>query len=242
MDRHLAADPFTIALMNTEQGLRAAIAATPDDPTPKLVYADWLEEQGDERCEALRALVQGDEEHALSCAGIEREDDDRSTIPTIVLKIGGWIGFAADCVDHVVSAHWSSLANAEKLHERTKAARTIRQRQDKFGHAAASGSSLDAPGNLSWAERELWSATVEATRIALSDPPHHYSLTPKSVSTAAGHARYAASVLAGSLRGNDALEDERRWQILRLCEYELFGDPLTKLGDFELGDSMQPEG
>lgn len=35
----------------------AAICANPDADAPRLIYADWLEEQGDWRAEALRWLV-----------------------------------------------------------------------------------------------------------------------------------------------------------------------------------------
>ena len=31
-----------------------AIAAAPHDPTPRLIYADWLEERGDARSEFIR--------------------------------------------------------------------------------------------------------------------------------------------------------------------------------------------
>ena len=32
--------------MSTERALLAAIAASPDDDLPRLVYADWLDENG----------------------------------------------------------------------------------------------------------------------------------------------------------------------------------------------------
>lgn len=37
-----------------EQAFLAAIIEAPDDDTPRLIYADWLEEQGDERAELIR--------------------------------------------------------------------------------------------------------------------------------------------------------------------------------------------
>lgn len=40
--------------MNDEAAFLAAIAAAPGDPTPRLVYADWLEERGDPRAEFIR--------------------------------------------------------------------------------------------------------------------------------------------------------------------------------------------
>src|SRR5947209_5545533 len=41
-------------LMNVEDGFLRAIIDHPYDDTPRLVYADWLEEQGDLRNEFLR--------------------------------------------------------------------------------------------------------------------------------------------------------------------------------------------
>lgn len=45
--------------MSTDAAFLAAIAANPQDHLPKLVYADWLEEQGDARAELVRV------QHAL---------------------------------------------------------------------------------------------------------------------------------------------------------------------------------
>lgn len=45
--------------MNDEQGFRRAIAANPDDDLPKMVFSDWLEEQGrNEEAEAIRYGMQ----------------------------------------------------------------------------------------------------------------------------------------------------------------------------------------
>jgi uncharacterized protein (TIGR02996 family) len=40
--------------MNHEQGFLRAIIQNPDDDTPRLIYADWLEEQGNPRGEFIR--------------------------------------------------------------------------------------------------------------------------------------------------------------------------------------------
>ena len=40
--------------MSIESSLLAAIAVSPDDSLPRLVYADWLDEQGDPRAELVR--------------------------------------------------------------------------------------------------------------------------------------------------------------------------------------------
>ena len=41
-------------MMSEEQALIQAIFEKPDDHTIRLIYADWLEERGDLRCEFLR--------------------------------------------------------------------------------------------------------------------------------------------------------------------------------------------
>ncbi len=42
----------------TEQAFLDSIGANPGDNTPRLVYADWLEERGDPRAEYLRVLCE----------------------------------------------------------------------------------------------------------------------------------------------------------------------------------------
>lgn len=44
-----------------EEGFLAALASDPDDDMTRLVYADWLEENGDPRSEYLRLLVSIDQ-------------------------------------------------------------------------------------------------------------------------------------------------------------------------------------
>jgi len=41
-------------MSTSESSFQQAIAAKPDDDQPRLIYADWLEEQGDPRCELIR--------------------------------------------------------------------------------------------------------------------------------------------------------------------------------------------
>src|SRR5215471_6009229 len=43
--------------MTDERAFLAAILERPDDDATKLVYADWLEEQGDPRAEYLRLMM-----------------------------------------------------------------------------------------------------------------------------------------------------------------------------------------
>jgi uncharacterized protein (TIGR02996 family) len=49
--------PFGSGAYMTEDALLAAVLAAPLEDAPRLVYADWLEEQGDPRGEFLRIIV-----------------------------------------------------------------------------------------------------------------------------------------------------------------------------------------
>jgi uncharacterized protein (TIGR02996 family) len=49
--------------MTTEQFFLAAIAADPEDRQARLIYADWLEDQGDARAELIRIM---EEMHTLA--------------------------------------------------------------------------------------------------------------------------------------------------------------------------------
>ena len=48
--------PATGTFLAGERDWLAAVVADLADDAPKLVYADWLEERGDERSDFLRAL------------------------------------------------------------------------------------------------------------------------------------------------------------------------------------------
>src|SRR5262245_60894922 len=52
--------------MTDERAFLMAILQRPDDDVTKLVYADWLEEQGDPRGEFLRLMVQLRRERLIS--------------------------------------------------------------------------------------------------------------------------------------------------------------------------------
>src|SRR5262245_22622152 len=54
------------AAMTQEEALLQAVIDSPDDDAPRLIYADWLEERGDPRCEFIR----------LQCALAKLPQDD----------------------------------------------------------------------------------------------------------------------------------------------------------------------
>lgn len=55
----------TAPVNEAEEAFWAAIEHAPEDALPKLVFADWLEEQGDLRGQCLRWLVQCDKHPAF---------------------------------------------------------------------------------------------------------------------------------------------------------------------------------
>jgi uncharacterized protein (TIGR02996 family) len=56
------------------EALLAAVCADPDDDTPRLVYADWLEEHGDERWRARAAFIR---EQVRVAAGLPMPDEPK---------------------------------------------------------------------------------------------------------------------------------------------------------------------
>lgn len=61
--------------MTTERAFLTAILERPDDDATKLVYADWLEEQGDPRGEYLRLMVRMRQERIVTPEQRQRYDE-----------------------------------------------------------------------------------------------------------------------------------------------------------------------
>src|SRR5215216_5077956 len=63
--------------MDEERALLAAIYANPDEDTPRLVYADWLDEHDQpERAEYIRVQIRLNE----ICQAIPRQDEGESLL------------------------------------------------------------------------------------------------------------------------------------------------------------------
>jgi uncharacterized protein (TIGR02996 family) len=76
----------------TELALLHAVCAAPNDPAPKLVYADWLEERGDLRGPLLRAEAEQKKKHGprrRPAAGRSGRQD----FPTGVMPAGDLVWF-----------------------------------------------------------------------------------------------------------------------------------------------------
>jgi uncharacterized protein (TIGR02996 family) len=61
--------------MTEERAFLMAILERPDDDNTKLVYADWLEEQGDPRCEFLRWMVKVRQERFITPKQRQRHNE-----------------------------------------------------------------------------------------------------------------------------------------------------------------------
>jgi uncharacterized protein (TIGR02996 family) len=61
--------------MTEERAFLIAILERPDDDTTKLVYADWLEEQGDPRYEFLRWMVKVRQERIITPEQRQRHNE-----------------------------------------------------------------------------------------------------------------------------------------------------------------------
>ena len=61
--------------MNEERAFLTAILERPYDDAAKLIYADWLEEHGDPRCEYLRLMVKVRQERIITPMQHQRHDE-----------------------------------------------------------------------------------------------------------------------------------------------------------------------
>jgi uncharacterized protein (TIGR02996 family) len=66
---------FRSEIMTEEQAFLTAILERPDDDATKLVYADWLEEHDDPRCEFLRWMVKVRQERVVTPEQRQRHNE-----------------------------------------------------------------------------------------------------------------------------------------------------------------------
>ncbi|QEL15256.1 TIGR02996 domain-containing protein [Limnoglobus roseus] len=80
--------------MTDEQSLLAAIHANPDDDLPRLVYADWLEESGDEAAQARAEFIR----HHVRLATLDEIDPEYDTLDQRCRELleTHWSTWAAD--------------------------------------------------------------------------------------------------------------------------------------------------
>lgn len=133
--------------MSTEAGLLRAIIDDPDDDTPRLIYADWLDDHGDEaRAEFIRLQ--------LRLARLPGEHPDRPALEArekelLVAHAEMWaaplqglvteFGFSRGFIDFVVAEANHCEAFLERLPEVFRLAPITALHIEEFGDATASG-------------------------------------------------------------------------------------------------------
>jgi uncharacterized protein (TIGR02996 family) len=97
--------------MQTEAGFLDAIASNPEDDALRLIYADWLEEQGDPRAEYLRLEVQYHQLLAQTAPVREQLQE----LPEQIQTVGG--RFDQSWIDHVTPLRRVVLCNYPRAHK-----------------------------------------------------------------------------------------------------------------------------
>jgi uncharacterized protein (TIGR02996 family) len=80
--------------MTTERAFLTAILERPDDNASKLVYADWLEEQGDPRGEFLRLMIKVRKERVVTPEPRQRHQDLSAELADLRTKV--WDAWRAE--------------------------------------------------------------------------------------------------------------------------------------------------
>jgi uncharacterized protein (TIGR02996 family) len=136
-----------------EEAFLAAIVEAPDDPTPRLVYADWLEEHGRTdadrgRAEFIREQLRLDREGGASTVyaeGSQRLRDLRHAHARVWEKgLPAWAarrgGYRRGFIEHVVGTARQFLADGARLRQQIPLRRLRLERPaGLLGEVAASG-------------------------------------------------------------------------------------------------------
>ena len=212
--------------MNKDQQFLKEIAAHPDDNAPKLVYADWLEERGDERANLSRLVVPGlDGSHDSKmkfrqAAGFDlrlpHPYADEETELWTDLEASLWPLFAADCAERALPL-FERLRPDDSRPRR--AIESIRLGTDTISPRPAEKRPR-SPAALAY-----YSAMFAAASALFVKLPDYASTHPEPTPTVLSAAREAAQAAALAL-GEHGLQwesAEGRWQFIRLAEYKLWG-------------------
>jgi uncharacterized protein (TIGR02996 family) len=129
-----------MAKMNAKQAFMQAVCESPEDDAPRLVYADWLEEQRDEESLDRAGFIRG--HHALE--QLPDEDERRAALvarlDALILKwTRSWVGPFADVFAGVTFARYypdhvpSCLLGDGCLTLQILASQFLKQRETLFG-------------------------------------------------------------------------------------------------------------
>lgn len=207
--------------------LYEAVLATPDDLALKRVYADWLEEHGDNDGASLfRVIADGDVERAMEFAGIEVDEFQANrhgrAIVEADLPDDAYVSFAVKCARRVLSVFESQFPNDRRPRQAIEVADSRGGLEEAWTVASQAGDAPTYRGDpMQRRDESDWrikhaamsaqhAAMVVYTiqnRIAIGSGPSEV-------------ARYAALSADLAIRAVESEDEEAKWQMLRLCEFK----------------------
>jgi uncharacterized protein (TIGR02996 family) len=144
--------------MTDEPALLAAIAARPDDDTPRLVYADWLDDHGDaDRAEFIRLqcrLAQGGPDDP---AAAERADElQERHLARLLAGLPKALGLRWDLRRGFPERLAAEVARLMERYDRVAAVPWLRDLSLTNFIGSAALDFARRPWPVSWVELELW--------------------------------------------------------------------------------------
>ncbi|MEK6239408.1 MAG: TIGR02996 domain-containing protein [Planctomycetales bacterium] len=211
----------------------AEILEHPGDAACRLVYADWLEEQGDRRADFIRLVVEGESgapasaEAIREVIGLEPLGEDHPsdglfrnlwewlTLPSysLIVRAAGlsdelWPLFAADCAERALPIFEKAFPDDDRPRQAIEAARN----------------SAPDVGDASWAAWESADMVVSPLEAEWAAESASHAAAAAHAETSPANAAAAAAFNAScALGANPDKEAELCWQLVRLGEYKLWG-------------------
>jgi uncharacterized protein (TIGR02996 family) len=232
----VALPPFILWGLEGMQAFLANIHAYPDDPDPKLAYAEWWDQSADPRADLIRAREEVRREpsnreaweHFLNTAadilGVNAERDRLSAYLWSILDVRALLVHAADCAARVLCIYSRSSPADENPHHAVKACRRFAAREIGIAelHAAAAAA-REAANDV---DEPACSAASSAAIAAEFFIPY-----------GADSAGDAANSVVEMVAGPERAEAEASWQAARLFDLWLYGWdyplPVSELNAFD---------
>lgn len=191
--------------MVKEQNFIDDILSSPDEALPKLVYADWLEENADVRADIVRALT----EDGLSCFGepefniqVEiRSGKCSNIIKNSGLTIEQFIQYAADTAESVLHVFEENYPEDDRPRKAIEAIRS----KDVATAVCNARSTADAVWDARHGSGAAWAAWAS-----------------RDAAAACYTADAACDAADASPFFNNSREKQWRYNLLRLAEYKYF--------------------
>jgi uncharacterized protein (TIGR02996 family) len=212
------------------QAFLADIHARPEDPAPKLAYADWWDEYDDPRAELIRAREALRQDSAsretlarcLNAAadilGSRAERDAVSASLRSLLELRALITHEADCAARVLCVYERKKPEDDRPRRAVEACRAFAAL--RLGADALEGAAVDARAAADDVDEPEWSAAVAAAVAAEFGLPY-----------GADSPEMLADSVVEMVAGRERAEVEASWQVGRFIDLWLYG------WDYPLPDS-----